>query len=254
MYGQHLRVETLAVPSSDSLIEVLWVRLVARVHLIVGVIYRPPCGAISPFLEDLHNQLVHVTGLGKPICVVGDTNFDTSQPDKPDVTRYLQALHDLSLKQIVTGPTRPESGSQLDHVIVSEGVAKLRHLKTVQRFTYDVIGRRLACGYVCWLCCALLVVALAAGVGVSVPLVLRLEPSAGLQQRLHTAKQILSQVPLIDGHNDLPWNIRKFVHNNLRIFNFSADLRAAEPWASSPWSHTDIGRLRRGHVGAQLAT
>ncbi|XP_043209778.1 uncharacterized protein LOC122374836 [Amphibalanus amphitrite] len=134
----------------------------------------------------------------------------------------------------------------------ADPLAVAEHRRLQQERKQRTRGRRLACGYVCWLCCALLVVALAAGVGVSVPLVLRLEPSAGLQQRLHTAKQILSQVPLIDGHNDLPWNIRKFVHNNLRIFNFSADLRAAEPWASSPWSHTDIGRLRRGHVGAQF--
>ena len=30
---------------------------------------------------------------------------------------YLQVLHDMNLKQIVSGQTRPESGSQLDHVL-----------------------------------------------------------------------------------------------------------------------------------------
>ena len=118
IHRRHLRVEILDVPSSGSAIEILWVKVVTKVTLIVGAIYRPPSGAISPVLEDLHDQLVHVTGVGKPTCVVGDTNFDTLQPDKPDVRRYLQVLHDLSLKQIVTGPTRPESGSQLDHVLV----------------------------------------------------------------------------------------------------------------------------------------
>ena len=85
----------------------------------MGVIYRPPSGAISAVLEDLHDQLLCVTGMGRPVCVFGDTNFDTLQPHKPDVQRYLQVLHELSLKQIVSGPTRPESSSQLDHVLVS---------------------------------------------------------------------------------------------------------------------------------------
>ena len=118
IHREHLRVETLTVQSSNSSIEILWATLIAKASLIVGVIYRPPGGAISPVLEDLHDQLVRVVGMGKPICVVGDTNLDTLQQHKPDVKRYLQILHDLSLRQIVTGPTRPESGSQLDHVIV----------------------------------------------------------------------------------------------------------------------------------------
>ncbi|KAJ9575497.1 hypothetical protein L9F63_007632, partial [Diploptera punctata] len=53
-------------------------------------------------------------------------------------------------------------------------------------------------------------------------------------------------------HNDLPWNIRKFVHNQLREFNFNADLRSVVPWSKSAWSHTDLLRLRRGMVGGQF--
>lgn len=54
-------------------------------------------------------------------------------------------------------------------------------------------------------------------------------------------------------HNDLPWNIRKFVHNQLGKFNFSDDLRMVEPWSKSNWSHTDLPRLRAGLVGAQVS-
>ncbi|KDR12256.1 Dipeptidase 1, partial [Zootermopsis nevadensis] len=54
-------------------------------------------------------------------------------------------------------------------------------------------------------------------------------------------------------HNDLPWNIRKFVHNQLREFNFNADLRSVVPWSKSAWSHTDLLRLRRGMVGGCLS-
>ena len=53
-------------------------------------------------------------------------------------------------------------------------------------------------------------------------------------------------------HNDLPWNIRKFVHNQIQDFNFSSDLRKVEPWSRSTWSHTDLLRLQEGMVGCQV--
>ena len=53
-------------------------------------------------------------------------------------------------------------------------------------------------------------------------------------------------------HNDLPWNIRKFIHNKLKTVNFTYDLRNISPWSKSPWSHTDLNRLRQGMVGAQI--
>lgn len=37
-------------------------------------------------------------------------------------------------------------------------------------------------------------------------------------ERLQAAYTLLENVPLIDGHNDLPYNIRKFVHNQLADF------------------------------------
>lgn len=53
-------------------------------------------------------------------------------------------------------------------------------------------------------------------------------------------------------HNDLPWNIRKFLHNRIKDFKFREDLRQIKPWSSSAWSHTDLPRLRAGHVSAQV--
>jgi membrane dipeptidase len=38
------------------------------------------------------------------------------------------------------------------------------------------------------------------------------------EERYEAAKTFLEQVPLIDGHNDLPWNIRKFMHNQINDF------------------------------------
>ncbi|XP_054288246.1 dipeptidase 1-like isoform X3 [Macrosteles quadrilineatus] len=77
-------------------------------------------------------------------------------------------------------------------------------------------------------------------------------PKDTLEQRLDIVRRILSEVPLIDGHNDLPWNIRSFVHNQLALFNFSVDLTEVDPWSRSNWSHTDLPRLRAGLVGAQF--
>ena len=53
-------------------------------------------------------------------------------------------------------------------------------------------------------------------------------------------------------HNDLPWNIRKFVHNELDTVNFTHNLKYVEPWSKSRWSHTDIMRLADGMVGCQV--
>ncbi|TMW49910.1 hypothetical protein DOY81_005010, partial [Sarcophaga bullata] len=70
--------------------------------------------------------------------------------------------------------------------------------------------------------------------------------------RLQRVKNVLKEVPLIDGHNDLPWNIRKFLKNQLKDFHFAGDLRQIQPWANSAWSHTDLRRLKEGMVSAQF--
>ncbi|CAD7092080.1 unnamed protein product [Hermetia illucens] len=72
------------------------------------------------------------------------------------------------------------------------------------------------------------------------------------EDRLQRVRKILKEVPLIDGHNDLPWNIRKFLKNQLKDFRFGADLREIAPWSTSAWSHTDLKRLKEGMVSAQF--
>jgi membrane dipeptidase len=61
------------------------------------------------------------------------------------------------------------------------------------------------------------------------------------------ARDILCETPLIDGHNDLPWQYRKRVDNHIASIDLSADTSTLDPPL-----HTDIARLRRGHVGAQF--
>jgi membrane dipeptidase len=57
------------------------------------------------------------------------------------------------------------------------------------------------------------------------------------------ARALLGRHPLVDGHNDLPWTIR--VADDL-------DLDRTDLAAPVPSTHTDLGRLAAGGVGAQF--
>lgn len=60
---------------------------------------------------------------------------------------------------------------------------------------------------------------------------------------LERAKALHAKVPLIDGHNDLPWQIRRKANRDVWVLDI------AEP---QPDLHTDIPRLREGMLGAQF--
>jgi len=63
---------------------------------------------------------------------------------------------------------------------------------------------------------------------------------------LAEVRQLLRKAPLIDGHNDLPWQYRKY-SNDFSAIDLSRDTRKL-----SPPLVTDIPRLRAGGVGAQF--
>ena len=56
-------------------------------------------------------------------------------------------------------------------------------------------------------------------------------------------RALLREVPLIDGHNDLPWQYRS---------RADCDILALDVRKSQPEMHTDIPRLREGGVGGQF--
>jgi membrane dipeptidase len=62
---------------------------------------------------------------------------------------------------------------------------------------------------------------------------------------------ILAHTPLIDGHNDLPWEIRTRFASKLSAIDLARDTSAL-PHADGPALMTDIPRLRAGHVGGQF--
>ena len=70
------------------------------------------------------------------------------------------------------------------------------------------------------------------------------ESDAALEAR---ARRLMSETPLIDGHNDVPWQYRKRVNLHLDQMDLASDLTTLDP----PM-HTDIARLRAGGVGGQF--
>jgi membrane dipeptidase len=64
--------------------------------------------------------------------------------------------------------------------------------------------------------------------------------------RLQAVREILAEVPLIDGHNDVPWQYRTRADNHLDRIDFN-DTRSLEP----PM-HTDLVRLRASGIGGQF--
>ena len=61
---------------------------------------------------------------------------------------------------------------------------------------------------------------------------------------LERARRVLRATPLIDGHNDLPWAIRRDTTAPMNVDAY--DLRRTTP------GHTDLARLKAGMVGGQF--
>jgi membrane dipeptidase len=83
-------------------------------------------------------------------------------------------------------------------------------------------------------------------------LVLMLTPTlasaqAPTAQERARVERVLRRTPLIDGHNDLPWEIRDSHGGDLDAVDLNSDTRAL-----APPLHTDIPRLRAGGVGGQF--
>jgi membrane dipeptidase len=64
--------------------------------------------------------------------------------------------------------------------------------------------------------------------------------------------RVLKQTPLIDGHNDLPWEIRERFKNQLSAVDLKSDTSKLIPPPGSTPLMTDIVRLRAGQVGGQF--
>jgi membrane dipeptidase len=83
-------------------------------------------------------------------------------------------------------------------------------------------------------------------VGLIVAMSLNSTVAAADAKHLETVREILQEVPLIDGHNDVPWQYRR------RETNFTGIDLAKSTAELKPTMHTDIPRLRAGGVGGQF--
>ena len=79
-------------------------------------------------------------------------------------------------------------------------------------------------------------------------------PAADADYQARVAR-VLKQTPLIDGHNDLPWEIRERFKGSLAAIDLNSDTSRLplpkEPPDAAPLM-TDIPRLRAGLVGGQF--
>ncbi|CAH1780218.1 unnamed protein product [Owenia fusiformis] len=105
------------------------------------------------------------------------------------------------------------------------------------------INRKVAIGAVA----GLAVLATVLGVAIGVPLSKRQADNTDGSTSLQRARDILSNNPLIDGHNDLPWQYKKQANNSVESIDLEQSLKGI--WSPT---HTDIPRLREGRVGAQF--
>ena len=161
----------------------------------------------------------------------------------------------------LTPPTTPSPDDFLTHPIKMNGIGHcalhtplptppkppLKGIPEKTSFLRLQQGRqKLIVGSIIFLCLALLL-------GVGLPFALDLRASRLLEARLQVVQRILSDVPLVDGHNELAWNIRRRKQNKLFDFKFDSDLTGDAAWnGGALWSQTDLVRMKKGLVSAQV--
>lgn len=80
------------------------------------------------------------------------------------------------------------------------------------------------------------------------------------ESRLESAKQFLGSHVLIDGHNDLPWQYRRYAYNKVNGIQLNENTRIQWPEGTpmndnsyeAIYAQTDTPRLLEGKVGAQF--
>ncbi|MFI4890187.1 MAG: dipeptidase [Steroidobacterales bacterium] len=92
----------------------------------------------------------------------------------------------------------------------------------------------------------MLLMAVAAAPGAATP------AAGGDADRAARLERVLAATPLIDGHNDLPWELRIRTKGHLQSIDLKGDTSKIPPPADASALMTDIPRLRAGHVGAQF--
>jgi membrane dipeptidase len=99
-----------------------------------------------------------------------------------------------------------------------------------------------------------LTIALLAAAAVLTAASVHAAPQSDAEIAARVAK-VLQATPLIDGHNDFPWEVRERFAQKTGVFNFKSDLSHQPPvpgGESQGGLMTDIPRLHKGGVGGQF--
>lgn len=90
--------------------------------------------------------------------------------------------------------------------------------------------------------------------GVSLALAATMSAPAALAAQIpeQVAEAALRAAPVWDGHNDVAEQLRERRKDVLAGFDFRDTTRTADPAKDEQAMHTDLARLRKGHVGAQF--
>ncbi|XP_003705702.1 dipeptidase 1 isoform X2 [Megachile rotundata] len=78
--------------------------------------------------------------------------------------------------------------------------------------------------------------------------------SVGLSVSSFKGSDALDTAPLVDGHNDLAYNLYALLNNKLEGFDFTKNLTNDKIWGKKACEscYTDLPRLRKGKLGAQF--
>ncbi|CAB3372916.1 Hypothetical predicted protein [Cloeon dipterum] len=188
---------------------------------------------------------------------------DTSNCSSPVRTTIFEGswIYQQNSRDHLTPPTTPSPDDFLPHPIKINGIGHcalhtplppppkppLKGIPEKPSFLHLQQGRqKLIVGSIIFVCLALFL-------GVGLPFALDLRASRLLEARLQVVQRILSDAPLVDGHNDLAWNLRRRRQNKLFDFKFNSDLKGDPSWTGGTlWSQTDLNRMQKGLVSAQF--
>ena len=107
---------------SNSDIEILWLSFKSKFlkPIIIAVVYRPPSGNITNFIDTLNISLESISNLSNnEIFILGDMNLDMSNSRDPNVSLFKNKMSRHNLIQDPTRFNNPKKGSTLDLIFTN---------------------------------------------------------------------------------------------------------------------------------------
>ena len=113
--------DSIEVKKKDAGISQTFEHLILELanNSIIAIIYQPPNTAVSTFLEEFAEWVLHLLNKYMDPLILGDLNVNLQKLELPKSAAFLECLDSYALKQWVLDPTH-QSGSLLDHVIARE--------------------------------------------------------------------------------------------------------------------------------------